>query len=76
MPNPEQGAQCIGCGCDQAKVDEIVAELKKRQQMRGDRAKVRLAETTVASLNELHAKVDAIMEHLKIEPTAAETMQR
>ncbi|KAG7349373.1 hypothetical protein IV203_011970 [Nitzschia inconspicua] len=76
MPNPESGAQCTGCGCQQEKVDAIVAELKKRQAMRGDRAKVRLAETTVNSLNELHAKVDLIMQHLQIEAATIETMQR
>lgn len=44
--------------------------------MRGDRAKVRLAETTVASLKELHAKVDAILEHLNIDPAKLEEMKR
>jgi hypothetical protein len=44
--------------------------------MRGDRAKVRLAETTVASLNELHAKVDGILDHLKIEPATKKEMVR
>jgi hypothetical protein len=34
MPNPENGAQCIGCGCDQDQVDTIVAELRKRQDAR------------------------------------------
>jgi len=65
MPEGQQ-MQCTGCGCEKAKVDGLVAELKKRQEMRGDRAKVRLAETTVTSLQELHEKVDMIMDHLEI----------
>lgn len=70
------GTQCIGCGCDHVSVDRIVAELKKRQQMRGDRAKVRMAETTVKSLKSLHQKVDMIMDHLNLEPPAASEMER
>lgn len=61
-----QGSQCTGLGCEKEKVDALVAELKKRQEMRGDCAKVRLAETTVASLKELHQKVDMIMDHLQL----------
>lgn len=70
------GTQCIGCGCDHASVDRIVAELKKRQQLRGDRAKVRLAETTVKSLKSLHQKVDMIMDHLNLEAPAVTEMER
>ena len=51
--------QMIGCGCEQDKVANIVAELKKRQAYRGDRAKIRLAETTLSSIKELNAKVRA-----------------
>ena len=65
MPEGVQ-SQCTGLGCERDKVDQIVAELKKRQEMRGDRAKVRLAETTVTSLKELHQKIDMIMDHLEI----------
>ena len=66
MPTEGEG-QGIGCGCEQAKVDAIVAELKKRQEMRGDRAKVRMGEATIASLKLLHKKMDLIMEKLEIE---------
>lgn len=45
MPQEGQNMQCTGCGCEKENVDGIVAELKKRQQMRGDRAKMRMAET-------------------------------
>lgn len=31
MPNPNE-SQCIGCGCEQEKVDAIVAELKKDKE--------------------------------------------
>ena len=44
----------------------LVAELKKRQEMRGDRAKVRLAETTLTSLQELHRKLDIIMANMNL----------
>ena len=75
MPGPEGTAQCTGCGCDRDYVDEIVAKLKKRQEMRGDRAKVRLAETTLDSLQELHKKVDIIMAHMDL-PVQQATMDR
>ena len=74
---PEEGAmQCIGCGCEMDKTDMIVEELKKRQGLRGDRAKVRMAESTIASLNLLHKKVDAIMASMELAPVAADEMER
>lgn len=74
---PEEGAmQCIGCGCEMDKTDMIVEELKKRQGLRGDRAKVRMAESTIASLNLLHKKVDAIMASMELAPIAADEMER
>jgi hypothetical protein len=72
----DHGEQCVGCGCNHTTVDEVVAELKARQQGRGDRAKIRLAETTVQELTILNKKVDLIMDHLKIEMPAAEIMER
>jgi len=70
---PAEGqTQCIGCGCEKEKVDSVVEELKKRQALRGDRAKTRMAETTVSSLSLLHKKVDAIMEQLELPPVTAE----
>mmetsp|Transcript_11079 Transcript_11079/g.27257 ORF Transcript_11079/g.27257 Transcript_11079/m.27257 type:complete len:158 (-) Transcript_11079:178-651(-) len=74
---PDGDMQCIGCGCEGEKVDEIVAELKNRQKFRGDRAKVRMAEATLSSLEELTSKVDLIMNHLNIEaPGKGEEMTR
>lgn len=67
MPEGQE-TQCTGLGCEQSKIDEIVVELKKRQAMRGDRAKVRMAETTLESLKDLHQKVDMILNHLQIQP--------
>ena len=68
----EDDTQCTGCGCEQEKVDAIVAELKKRQALRGDRAKVRMAESTISSLTLLHKKMDAIMASLEVAPIADE----
>lgn len=68
--------QCIGLGCDKAAVDEIVSELKLRQKFRGDRAKMRVAETTLHSLTELHTKIDAVMDHLQIKAPKAAEMDR
>jgi hypothetical protein len=67
----EQDIQCTGCGCEQEKVNAIVAELKKRQAMRGDRAKTRMAESTLESISLLHKKMDAIMEKLGFPPVTA-----
>lgn len=71
--------QCTGAGCEGDKVGEIVTELKKRQAFRGDRAKVRMGEATLASLEELNTKINLIMEHLSLDvpekktsPAAAE----
>ncbi|CAK9113412.1 Hypothetical protein (Fragment) [Durusdinium trenchii] len=74
MKNPED-VQCIGLGCDKGAVDTIVNELKERQKYRGDRAKVRMAESTLNSLRDLHQKVDRIMDHLGIAP-GTEDMSR
>jgi len=73
----EEGAsQCIGCGCEVEKVDSLVTELKQRQALRGDRAKTRMAESTVASLKLLHEKVDMVMEKLELVPPVSLTMHR
>ena len=76
LMNQDGESQCVGCGCDHSVVDEVVADLKARQQGRGDRAKIRLAETTVQELAILNKKVDLIMEHLKIQQPTVETMDR
>ena len=71
MEDPDD-MKCIGFGCERASVDKIVAELKLRQGGRGDRAKVRMAETTLAQLDLLHKKVDALMEKMEVQPVAEE----
>lgn len=80
MPSQDSSGQCIGCGCNQGAVQDIVHELKKRQALRGDRAKTRMAESTVASLALLHQKIDTVMAHLNLPPppviTDAEQMER
>ena len=71
-----EATQCIGCGCDSTLVDEIVAELKKRQAMRGDRAKTRMGEKTIVELALLQKKIDLVMEKLDIPPITADEMER
>lgn len=39
----QQDVQCTGCGCEKEKVDAIMAELKKRQALRGDQAETPVA---------------------------------
>lgn len=46
-----------GCGCEAEKVDEIVAELKKRMRSRGDTAQIQRAEQTLERLDEVDAKL-------------------
>ena len=70
-----QPAQCTGCGCQVDFVNEIVDKLKRRQEMRGDRAKVRLAETTLQSLEDLHRKMDIILQNMNL-PEQAKMMDR
>ena len=68
----DDDVKCTGCGCDRVKVDALVAELKKRQELRGDRAKVRMGESTLASLDMLHKKMDAIMAKMEVAPMEME----
>lgn len=56
--------KCTGCGCESDKVNDIVTELKRRQAFRGDRAKVRMGEATLASLEQLNTKVRSIVPKL------------
>ena len=46
-----------GCGCEQATVDEIVAELKQRMRHRGDTAQIQRAEQTLERLDQVEAKL-------------------
>lgn len=54
-------SKCTGCGCETDKVNGIVKELKRRQAFRGDRAKVRMGEATLESLEQLNTKVRSIV---------------
>jgi len=77
----EDSVQCTGCGCERSKVDEIVRELKNRQALRGDRAKIRLAEATAEAVHLLNEKMDLLLAHFELEnpgkaPPLVEAMQR
>ena len=76
------GGLAPGFGCDQALVEEIVAELKARMKVRGDTGNIQRAEQQLAIAAEtrqeiatLSAKVDAILAHLNISPPPAPAAQ-
>jgi hypothetical protein len=46
-----------GCGCEAAKVDDVVVELKGRMRTRGDTAQIQRAEQTLQRLDEVDAKL-------------------
>ncbi|CAM9542501.1 unnamed protein product [Ectocarpus sp. 8 AP-2014] len=52
--------------CETALVNEIVEELKKRMKHRGDTGQIKRAEENLKEIRHLHAKIDAVMEHLNI----------
>ena len=65
---------CPGNGCNEALVDEIVADLKRRMKARGDTGQIQRAEQMLdevrrvgADVAEIKANVQAIMDHLKVE---------
>uniref|UniRef100_A0A7S2LLC8 Uncharacterized protein n=1 Tax=Leptocylindrus danicus TaxID=163516 RepID=A0A7S2LLC8_9STRA len=64
-----------GCGCDGEKVDFAVAELKKRMKARGDTGQIKRTEELLKKFNALDAKLDLIMDHLKIEKPGALAME-
>lgn len=66
---------CPGMGCDEAFVDEIVADLKRRMKSRGDTGQIQRAEQMLiavqnvgADVRVMQANIHKIMEHLKLEP--------
>ncbi|GKY96153.1 hypothetical protein MPSEU_000575300 [Mayamaea pseudoterrestris] len=69
------GAISPGCGCDERRVDEIVLELKHRMRQRGDAAQVRMAEATLDRLEQVDAKLDAILERLAIHVPLSMSME-
>ena len=70
------GELCPGCGCEGEKVDNIVHELRMRMKGRGDTGNIQRAEEQLKQLKYLDAKVDLILEHLKITPPPKEEMER
>lgn len=46
-----------GCGCDGAKVDDIVTVLKERMRARGDTAQIKRTEQTLEQLKQVDAKL-------------------
>ena len=71
---PAEGMISPGCGCDTALVEEIVRELKARMKERGDTGNIKRAEQAIDMMQDLNAKVDAILAHLNI--PAPSTMDR
>ena len=71
-----------GCGCDEALVNDIHKELKRRMQTRGDQGQIQRAEEVKALLNEvrfdnlhLHAKMDALLSKMGVAiPPKPQTM--
>ena len=63
-----------GTGCNVALVDEIVAELKKRQQQRGDQGQIQRTEQVLQEVRALRAEVAAIMQHLDVQSPVAMRM--
>jgi len=61
------GSISPGCGCETEQVDDIVQELKLRMRGRGDTAQIQRAEEQISRLDDIDAKLDLIMKHLKIE---------
>lgn len=56
-----------GCGCDDELVTKVVEDLKKRQQGRGDQGQVQRQEVMMEEIEAINTKLDAIMDHLKME---------
>mmetsp|Transcript_16860 Transcript_16860/g.37220 ORF Transcript_16860/g.37220 Transcript_16860/m.37220 type:complete len:168 (+) Transcript_16860:51-554(+) len=80
MTGSGEAAQPIspGCGCSEALVNEIVEELKKRIQARGDQGQIQRTEQTqqlvqqaLGQVAHLNVKIDLIMKELKIQPPPA-----
>ena len=65
-----------GCGCNETLVDELVMELQKRKEGRGNIAQVKIAERAFALQRDMDTKLDKIMTHLKLPiPPPAEQMR-
>ena len=64
----EEGSAGISpsCGCNEALVTELVAELQKRKVGRGNIAQIKAQEVLAMRVDHLHSKMDAIIAHLSI----------
>ena len=65
-----------GSGCNRPLVDEIVAELKSRQQQRCDQGQIQRTEVLLSEVQALRADVSAIMEKLCVEAPQSLAMDR
>jgi len=54
-----------GCGCQEEKVDEIVAELKARMKERGDTGQIRRTDEVVEEVRALREDVSEMKEDMK-----------
>lgn len=59
---------CPGIGLDEAYVEEIVAELKRRQTKRGDAGNIARLEANSKRIALLESKLDALLDKLNIDP--------
>jgi len=57
-----------GWGCEQEKVQELVRELQARKVGRGNIAQIKAQEVLAMRVDHLHAKMDAILAHLHVDP--------
>ena len=79
---PPLEALCPGSGCDDAAVEEIVAELRARVKRRGDEGQIKETEAVGRDVLALRADVAAlsrdvraIMEHLRVAPPELQVME-
>ena len=72
----DTGAIKPACGCEQALVEEIIAELQARKIGRGNVAQLKAHENLARRVDHMDAKLDAIMKHLGVDipPAAALTI--
>jgi len=56
----------VGWGCDDAKVTEIVSELKARMKARGDTGQIERAEETLSEVKHLREEVSSLKADMKL----------
>ncbi len=57
-----------GWGCDSEWVSEVTSELQARKVGRGNIAQLKAQEVLATRVDHLHAKLDIILEHLRLSP--------